>query len=82
MTTKPGQDGYIQKGASFHKLTSFLSRGVVDDFNFFFKICKFRTQTTSCLKYIIPKEILIVFYNGSNYDYHFTLKEIAKELER
>ena len=25
------------------------------------------------LKYSVPKEIAIVFYNGSNYDYHFTI---------
>ena len=26
------------------------------------------------LKYIIPKEILVVFHNGLNYDYHFIIK--------
>ena len=26
------------------------------------------------LKYNVPKEIPIVFHNGSNYDYHFILK--------
>ena len=31
------------------------------------------------LRYKIPKEILIVFYNGSTYDYHFIIKELAKE---
>ena len=29
------------------------------------------------LKYSVPKKILIVFHNGSNYDYHFTIKELA-----
>ena len=27
------------------------------------------------LKYSVPKEIYIVFHNGSNYDYHFIIKE-------
>ena len=27
------------------------------------------------LMYSVPKEILIDFYNGSNYDYHFIIKE-------
>ena len=27
------------------------------------------------LKYSLPKEIRIVFHNGSNYDYHFIIKE-------
>ena len=26
------------------------------------------------LKYAVPKEILIVFHDGSNYDYHFIIK--------
>ena len=33
------------------------------------------------LRYKIPKEILIVFHNGSTYDYHFIIKELAKEFE-
>ena len=30
------------------------------------------------LKYIIPKMIPIVFHNGSNYHYHFIIKELAE----
>ena len=33
------------------------------------------------LRYIIPKEIPIVFHNGSTYDYHFIIKELVKEFE-
>ena len=29
------------------------------------------------LKYSVPKEIPITFHNGSNYDYHFIIKELA-----
>ena len=29
------------------------------------------------LKYRAPKEITIVFHNGSNYDYHFIIKELV-----
>ena len=29
----------------------------------------------------IPIEIPIVFHNGSAYDYHFIIKELAKEFE-
>ena len=31
------------------------------------------------LRYKIPKEIPVVFHNGSIYDYHFIIKELAKE---
>ena len=32
------------------------------------------------LRYKVPKEIPIVFHNGSTYDYHFIIKELVKEL--
>ena len=31
------------------------------------------------LSYKVPKEISIVFHNGSTYDYHFIIKELVKE---
>ena len=33
------------------------------------------------LRYKTPKEIPLVFYNGSTYDYHFIIKVLAKEFE-
>ena len=33
------------------------------------------------LKYSVPKEIPIVFNNGSNYDYHFITRELVEEFE-
>ena len=33
------------------------------------------------LTYKIPKEIPIVFHNGSTYDYHFIIKELVKEFD-
>ena len=33
------------------------------------------------LRYKIPKEIPVVFDNGSTYDYHFIIKELAEEFE-
>ena len=29
----------------------------------------------------MPNEIPVVFRNGSNYDYHFIIKELAKEFK-
>ena len=34
------------------------------------------------LKYAIPKKIPIAFHNGSNYDYHFIIKELAEEFKK
>ena len=33
------------------------------------------------LRYKIPKEIPIVFHNGSTYDYHFIINELVKEFD-
>ena len=33
------------------------------------------------LKFNVSNEILIVFHNGSNYDYHFITKELPNEFE-
>ena len=34
------------------------------------------------LKCTVPKTIPTVFHNGSNYDYHFIIKELAEEFKR
>ena len=33
------------------------------------------------LRYETPKEIPVVFHNGSTYDYHFIIKNLAEEFE-
>ena len=33
------------------------------------------------LKFNVPNEIPVAFHNGSNYDYHFIIKELANEFE-
>ena len=45
---------------------------------------KYRSTVNSIcnLIYSIPKEIPVVFHNGSNYNYHFIIKELAKEFKR
>ena len=34
------------------------------------------------LKNSVPKKIPIVFHNGSNYDYHLIIKELAEEFKK
>ena len=38
-------------------------------------------HNTCNLRYKVPKEIPVVFHNGSTYDYHFIIKELVKEFE-
>ena len=33
------------------------------------------------LRYKIPKDIPIIFHNGSTYDYHFIIRELVKKIE-
>ena len=45
-------------------------------------INKFDHQINICkLRYEVPKEIPVVFHNGSTYEYHFIIKELVKEFE-
>ena len=39
------------------------------------------THSICNLRYKIPKEIPVVFHNGSTYDYHFIIKKLAKIFE-
>ena len=34
------------------------------------------------LEYSVPKKIPVAFHNGSNYDYHFIIKELAEEFKK
>ena len=44
---------------------------------------KFRGAAHSIcnLRYKTQKEILVVFHNGSTYDYHFIINKLAQELD-
>ena len=33
-------------------------------------------------KYSVTKKIPIAFHNGSNYDYHFIIKELAEDIKK
>ena len=60
------------------KINTLMIKHIVDHYH-----CtgKYRgvTQSICSLKYSIPKEIRMVFHNWSNY--HFIIKELAKEFE-
>ena len=43
--------------------------------------CRGAAHGISNLRYKIPKEIPVVFHNGSKYDYHFIIKVLAEEFE-
>ena len=39
-------------------------------------------HTIYILRYSVPKKIHIAFHNGSNHDYHFIIKKLAKEFDK
>ena len=44
---------------------------------------KYRDAAASIydLKFSVPNQIPVVFHNGSNYDYHFIIKELANKFK-
>ena len=44
--------------------------------------CHYAAHNICNLRYKTLKEIPVVFYNGSVYDYHFIIKELANESDR
>ena len=40
------------------------------------------THSICNLNYSVPKKIPTVFHNGSNYGYHFIIKELAEEFKK
>ena len=34
------------------------------------------------MKYSVPEKNSIVFHNGSNYDFHFIIKELSEEFKK
>ena len=43
--------------------------------------CKGAAHIICNLKFNVPSEIPVLFHDGSNYDYHFIIKELANEFE-
>ena len=39
-------------------------------------------HSTCNLKYSVPKKIHTGFHNGSEYDHHFIIKELAEEFKK
>ena len=44
--------------------------------------CKGAAHSIYNLRYTISNKIIVIFHNGSNYDYQFIIKELGKEFKR
>ena len=88
LLTKEQQESYENAKVSYICKEKFANKQEKDE-----KYCKVRdhchyTGKYRCaghsifdLKYDVSKKIRIAFQNGSNYNYHFIIKELAEEIE-
>ena len=78
--TKEEEDNYNKENICYICKKEFNNDKVKDHCHF---TCKYReaAHNTCNLRYKIPKNIPVIFHNGSTYDYHFIIKELACEFE-
>ena len=79
--TKKEEDNYNKENTCYICKKDFNNDTKVRDHCHF--TCKYRgaAHNTCNLRYKIPKNIPVIFHNGSTYDYHFIIKELANEFD-
>ena len=78
--TKEEEDDYNKENICYICKKEFNNDKVRDHCHFTGKY-RGAAHNTCNLKYKIPKNIPVIFHNGSTYDYHFIIKELAREFE-
>ena len=79
--TKEEEDNYNKENISHICKKDFNNDGKVRDHCHFTGKYRGAAHNTCNLRYKIPKNIPVIFHNGSTYDYHFVIKELANEFE-
>ena len=78
--TKDEEDSYNKKNTC-HICMKDLDSDKVKDYCYFTGKYRGAAHNTCNLKYKIPKNIPVIFHNGSTYDYHFIIRELASEFD-
>ena len=81
---KPDQDAkvcYICGERILRKLSKSINYRKVRDHCHYTGKYRGAAHSICNLKFNMPHEIPVVFHNGSKYDYHFIIKELANEFE-
>ena len=78
--TKDEEDSYDKKNTC-HICMKDLDSDKVKDHCYFTGKYRGAAHNTCNLKYKIPKNIPVIFHNGSTYDYHFIIRELASEFD-
>ena len=78
--TKEEEDNYNKENTCYICKKDFNNDKVRDHCHFTGKY-RGAGHNTCNLRYKVPKNIPVIFHNGSTYDYHFIIKELACEFE-
>ena len=78
--SKDEEDSYDKKNTC-HICMKDLDSDKVKDYCYFTGQYRGAAHNTFSLKYKIPKNIPVIFHNGSTYDYHFIIRELASEFD-
>ena len=78
--TKDEEDSYNNE-RKCHICMKDLDIDKVKDYCYFTGKYRGAAHSKCNLKHKIPKNITIIFHNGSKYDYHFIIRELASEFE-
>ena len=76
--TKDEEDNYNKETICYICKKEFNNDKVRDHCHFTGKY-RGAVHNTCNLRYKFPKNIPVIFHNGSTYDYHFIIKELASE---
>ena len=79
--TKEEEDNYNKENTCYICKKDFNNDGKVRDHCHFTGKYRGAAHNTCNLRHKIPKNIPVIFHNGSTYDYHFIIKELACEFE-
>ena len=79
--TKEEEDNYNKENTCYICKKDFNNDTKVRDHCHFTGKYRGAAHNTCNLRYKIPKNVPVVFHNGSTYDYHFIIKELACEFE-
>ena len=79
--TKEEEDNYNKENTCYICKKDFNNDMKVRDHCHFTGKYRGATHNTCNLRYKIPKNIPVIFHNGSTYDYHFIIKELAREFD-
>ena len=79
--TKEEEDNYNKENICYICKKDFNNDTKVRDHCHFTGTYRGVAHNTCNLRYKIPKNIPVIFHNGSTYDYHFIIKELACEFD-